>query len=96
MFRRMCRSTNSIEFSLVQRELDKQLINLILVQVVINIFTPLPHTIVNALLTNSNLTNDPIIQGNIIYIYPIVLLIKIYLIINMMLICYHFVLRNSE
>ena len=46
---------------LVRRELDKQLTTMVLTQDVVNFFTILPFSIINGLLSNTDLTNDPII-----------------------------------
>jgi hypothetical protein len=50
---------------LVRRELDKQLTVMVLVQVVINIFALLPFTIVGAVVTSTNLINDPVFQSKL-------------------------------
>ncbi|CAF1165730.1 unnamed protein product [Rotaria sp. Silwood1] len=60
---------------LVRRELDKQLTIMVLVQVVVNIFTLIPYTTVNAIATNANSIHDPVLQANLLLVIPITLVI---------------------
>ncbi|UJR17663.1 hypothetical protein I4U23_004559 [Adineta vaga] len=48
---------------LARRELDKQLTRMVLIQVIVNIFTIVPHTIVNTILTIPNLINIGSVQS---------------------------------
>jgi len=50
---------------LVRRELDKQLTVMVLVQVVVNIITLLPYPTANAIATNPNLTNNPLVVAKV-------------------------------
>jgi hypothetical protein len=59
------RKMNYRTVPLVRRELDKQLTTMVLTQDVLNFFTVLPFSIMNALSLNTNLTNDPIIAMEI-------------------------------
>ncbi len=49
---------------LVRRELDKQLTIMVLMQVVFNVFAITPYTIINAIILNPNIVNNP--AGNAI------------------------------
>jgi hypothetical protein len=59
---------------LVRRHLDKQLTVMALVQVVVNSFTVLIFTTVDAVSTNKNLTADPIIQAKILFAITVTLI----------------------
>jgi hypothetical protein len=48
----------------VRRELDKQLTVMVLMQVVFNVLAITPYTIINAIILDPNIVNDPI--GNAI------------------------------
>ncbi|CAF1476958.1 unnamed protein product [Adineta steineri] len=50
---------------LIRRELDKQLTNMVLLQVLVSIFTLLPYTTVSAVATSTSAINDPVYQGKI-------------------------------
>lgn len=45
---------------LVRRELDKQLTVMVLMQVIFNVFAITPYTIINAIILNPAMTNDPV------------------------------------
>ncbi|CAF1023593.1 unnamed protein product [Adineta steineri] len=57
---------------LIRRELDKQLTTMVLVQVIVNIFTLLPYTTINAITTNPNLANDSNIQEKLQFALTII------------------------
>jgi hypothetical protein len=59
----------------VRRELDKKLTVLVLLQVIVYIFTLLPHTTVNSVSTNANLTTDSIIQTKLEFNITVTLMI---------------------
>jgi len=61
--------------TLVRCELDKQLTVLVLLQVIVYIFTLLPHTTVNSVSTNANLNSDPIIQTKLEFDITVTLMI---------------------
>ncbi|CAF1391441.1 unnamed protein product [Adineta ricciae] len=63
---------------LVRRDLDKQLTNMVFVQVLVFVFTLTPYTTINTTVTNINLTNDQSTQ------------IKIQLVLNITLVLYYF------
>jgi hypothetical protein len=48
---------------------------MVLVQVVINMFTLLPYLALNAVVTNINLTTDPIIQAKLQFAVTVTLVI---------------------
>jgi hypothetical protein len=50
---------------LVRRELDKQLTMMVLLQILINIFTLLPYTVVNILSLKMQSIDDPLTQAQI-------------------------------
>jgi hypothetical protein len=50
---------------LVRRELDRQLTKMVLVQVIVNVFTLLPYTIVNVLSVNASLISNSITQASL-------------------------------
>ena len=53
------RTINYRTLPLVRRELDKQLTTMVLAQVVVNLFTVLPFSVMSTLSLNTSLTNDP-------------------------------------
>ena len=55
------RNMNYRTVPLVRRELDKQLTVMVLAQVIVNFFTVLPFSVMNALMLNPELTADPIV-----------------------------------
>jgi hypothetical protein len=61
---------------LVRRNLDKQLTVMILVQVVANIFTLLPFTTVDAIVTSKILSVDPVNQAKLQFAVTVTLIIS--------------------
>jgi hypothetical protein len=61
---------------LVRRNLDKQLTVMVLVQVVANIFTLLPFTTVDAVLTSKILSVDPVSQAKLQFAVIVTLIIS--------------------
>jgi hypothetical protein len=61
---------------LVRRELDKQLTVMVLVQVVVNVFTVLLFTTVNAVSTNKTLTADPDIRAKLQFAITVTLILS--------------------
>jgi hypothetical protein len=60
---------------IIRRESDKQLSKMVLVQIIVNVFTLLPHTIANTLLTSLNIINNSMVQITFQFIVNIILLI---------------------
>ncbi len=61
---------------LVRRNLDKQLTVMVLVQVVANIFTLLPFTTVDAVVTSKILSVDPVTQAKVQFAITVTLIIS--------------------
>ncbi|CAF1233623.1 unnamed protein product [Adineta ricciae] len=59
---------------LVRQALDKQLTSMVLVQVIVNMFTIFPHTIINMLMTIPNLINEPDLHKTFLFIFSLTLL----------------------
>ncbi len=58
---------------LVRRELEKQLIAMILAQVVVDCFATRPFTIINAIQLNTTLNSNPFTKAQIQLIYHVTL-----------------------
>jgi hypothetical protein len=61
---------------IVRRELDKQLTTMVLIQLVVNVFTLLPNTIVSTLLTSPNIPSNTFNQSYIQFAYSIAVLLN--------------------
>lgn len=60
---------------LVRRELDKQLTTMVLFQVLINTLTDIPFVIMNALTSNSAITNDDVIWAKLQFAFSLTLML---------------------
>jgi hypothetical protein len=60
---------------LVRRELDKQLTTMVLIQVIVNVFTLLPYTTVNAVATSPSLMNDSVVQARLQLVLNVVVIV---------------------
>ncbi|CAF1411748.1 unnamed protein product [Adineta ricciae] len=61
---------------IVRRELDKQLTKMVLIQLIVNIFTLLPNTIISTVLTSPNIPSNTLNQTYIQFAYSIALLLN--------------------
>ncbi|CAF1405700.1 unnamed protein product [Adineta steineri] len=61
---------------IVRRELDKQITTMVLIQLVVNVFTLLPNTIVSTLLTSPNIPSNAFNQSYIQFAYTIAVLLN--------------------
>jgi hypothetical protein len=59
---------------IVRQESDKQLTKMVLVQVLLNFLTNIPFVIINAVTTNPNITNDPVILAKLQLAFGITLM----------------------